>query len=526
MVLGVSTRWSHPLEASRRDHRVSDDDDRVDLAVEDVGGEVGRIVRHDPLVRHLDSGRGPGARHAADVCDHADHQADGEHEDRSSHGAVVSGSGSEPPERTTPEAVGLSATGPWTRGRPVAKGPGPNAPSSSVAGAAFMGRGPIETIVTLPGTGAARPRVEDRTREKGQTMSHRLRSRVAVAALTSILVLVPAGSALACGGLVAPNGTISLTRTTTLAAYHRGIEHYVTSFEFAGKGTSEVGSIVPLPGVPTKVVKGGDWTLQRLVQETRPQIVTGEALALSSADAAYSRAEVLLETTIDALDITVLKGGAVAVGNWAREHGFFLPPDAPEVLEFYADRSPIFMAARFDAKRAATEGVQRGEGTPIHVVIPTPNPWVPLRILSLGRQPGELVQADVYLLTDREPATLPVAERPERGGEQHGLIQEASAPASRALLADLRSDRGMKWLPDRDMWLTYVRVNEFAENLTHDLAIDASGYGQPDPVAAGLAPRGADPGVRTVVWFVVGTFAVVLGAAAIERRRVLGRVAV
>ena len=40
---------------------------------------------------------------------------------------------------------------------------------------------------------------------------------------------------LACGGLVTPNGTVSLLKTTTLAAYH-DIEHYVTSFEFAGEG--------------------------------------------------------------------------------------------------------------------------------------------------------------------------------------------------------------------------------------------------------------------------------------------------
>ena len=44
-------------------------------------------------------------------------------------------------------------------------------------------------------------------------------------------------------------------------------------------------------------------------------------------------------------------------------------------------------------------------------MIPTPNPWVPLRILALGRQASELVQADVYLLTDRRPDTLPQAER-------------------------------------------------------------------------------------------------------------------
>jgi hypothetical protein len=57
----------------------------------------------------------------------------------------------------------------------------------------------------------------------------------AVAATAAALVLGSAISALACGGLVAPNGTISLTRTTTLAAYHNGIEHYLTSFQFSGK---------------------------------------------------------------------------------------------------------------------------------------------------------------------------------------------------------------------------------------------------------------------------------------------------
>jgi hypothetical protein len=81
--------------------------------------------------------------------------------------------------------------------------------------------------------------------------------RIAVTAIAAALVLVPVGSAFACGALLAPNGTISLTRTTTLAAYHNGVEHYITSFEYAGKSTGDVGSIIPLPGVPTKVIKGG-----------------------------------------------------------------------------------------------------------------------------------------------------------------------------------------------------------------------------------------------------------------------------
>jgi hypothetical protein len=298
----------------------------------------------------------------------------------------------------------------------------------------------------------------------------------------TIVVAGPIGAAMACGGLIAPNGTINLVRTTTLAAYHRGVEHYVTSFEFAGQG-EELGSIIPLPGVPTKVVKGGDWTLQRLQIEVAPpvlELAAGDAAVAASADA-----EVILEAEIDALDITALKGGAQAVGEWATDHGFFLPPDAPEVLEFYAERSPIFLAARFNAQRAADQGVQVGEGTPIHVVIPTPRPWVPLRILALGRQPNEIVEADVFLLTDEEPSMLPQTIGPD-DGERSGLLLQASEPASDQLMADLRSDDRMGWLPEQDMWLTAIRVRERADRLTHDLSIVPNGVGEPDPVAAGL----------------------------------------
>jgi hypothetical protein len=350
--------------------------------------------------------------------------------------------------------------------------------------------------------------------------SHALLPRKAVLTVTAaLLVLVPAGSAFACGGLVTSNGTVSLTRTTTLAAYHDGVEHYVTAFEFAGADATEVGSIVPLPGVPTKVIKGGDWTLQRLILETDPPAPTA---LFAAEDSAAAGATVLLETQIDALDITVLKGGAVAVGTWARDHGFFLPPDAPEVLAFYAERSPIFMAVKFDVGRANDQGVQQGQGTPVHVVIPTPNPWVPLRILTLGRSQADLVQADVYLLTDREPATLPLAELPDGDPDQRGLIQEVSEPASTSLLADLRSDRGMDWVPTEQMWLTKINVNAPAGELIHDLAVDASGFGQPSAVAAGLSAAplpAADHGLWIAVWVGLAALVFVVGAGVIGRRR-------
>ena len=44
------------------------------------------------------------------------------------------------------------------------------------------------------------------------------------------------------------------------------------------------------------------------------------------------------------------------------------------MLAFYAERSPIFLAAVFDGSAAAERGQLVGDGTPVHVTIPTTNP--------------------------------------------------------------------------------------------------------------------------------------------------------
>jgi hypothetical protein len=188
-------------------------------------------------------------------------------------------------------------------------------------------------------------------------------------------------------------------------------------------------------------------------------------------------AQVLMQVKIDALDITVLKGGGEAVGRWATEHGFRLPPDAPEVLDFYAARSPIFMAAIFDADAAKAKGQNIGDGTPVHITMPTNNPWVPLRILGTGKAANDRIEADVYLLTDRKPVLLP---HPFANGMQ----LEHSATASDSLLRDLRSDKGMDWVPEMG-WLTKISIDATAGQLTYDLAVSANGT-VPSRVAAGL----------------------------------------
>ncbi len=312
-----------------------------------------------------------------------------------------------------------------------------------------------------------------------------MRQALAILFLTTTVTVAAASPAAACGGLIGPNGSVDLVKTTTLAAYADGVEHYVTAFEFVGAG-AKFGSIVPLPGIPSDVVKGGDWTLQRLVEEIQPppEFLLRSAVG-SGASGVATKAEVIMEKNVDALDITIVKGGGDAVGEWAKNEGFNLSVDAPEVLDFYARRSPIFMAVRFDAEAARVRGRAKGDGIPVHLTIPTHDPWVPLRILGLGKQASETIEADVFVLTPNEPRMLPV---PTDDDSEQGMFLERSEPASRDLLTDLRSDRGMKWLPQDDMWFSYLKVDSTVGNLTHDLAIDPTGVGAPSPVAAGLVP--------------------------------------
>ena len=329
---------------------------------------------------------------------------------------------------------------------------------------------------------------------------------IKVLVLSVVAALLTAGPALACGGLVAPNGSVNLVRTTTLAAYVEGVEHYITSFEFAGAGGGKFGSIVPLPDVPTDVTKAGRWTLQRLVEEVQPptpEFARSAAFALESADV-----EVIMEKRVSALDIVVLKGGGDEVGAWAKDNGFFLPPDAPEVLDFYAERSPVFMAVRFNLARAEGKGLQTGDGIPVHVTIPTDRPWVPLRILALGRGPDEVVEADIFLLNETKPLLMPGLDP---AGSRSGLVHERSEEASEALLSDLASDRNMDWLPTENMWLDYIRINTSSGELDHDLAISIDGE-TPSPIDAGYALAGTTlPGEASTPPWAWGVGLVALG---------------
>ena len=301
------------------------------------------------------------------------------------------------------------------------------------------------------------------------------------------LCAIQAGTAFACGGLLAPDGDVRLARATTLVAWHDGIERYFTSFTYQGNATN-LGWIVPLPAVPLKVEAGGGWTLQRLFRETHPETFSLAPKAAFSAAGTADSAQVLQQVKVEALNVTVLRGSGAGVLNWAAKNGFFVDDDVRAHLLIYAKASPIFMAAKYDTAAARARGQLQGDGVPLLITMPTPHLWVPLEVLALD---GQQVQADLYLLTDGPVNTTDfgaLVGQSAVGSEVPGApglkvaFQEQMNPR---LFHDLSTDRNMGWVRS-DSWLTYLSLDAPDSAVTYDLGISPLGVIR-------LAPYGTPP---------------------------------
>jgi hypothetical protein len=335
-----------------------------------------------------------------------------------------------------------------------------------------------------------------------------LRRPLVVCALALAFLIALPAAAFACGGLIAPGHAEVLQRATTLAAWHDRVEHYVTGFQFAGSA-DRFGYIIPLPGVPTNITKGGGWTLERLEREVSP--VERDGALLLAASSAGPSVSVLQRTKIGALDITVVRGGGPDVAAWAKANGFPLTPDAPQVLGRYSEDGAVFALARFDRVTAAQQGLIEGQGEVIQFAIPMSAPWVPLRILTLGKVPSEAVDADVFVLTEERPTFAPALPSIQ------GMTVRASEPASAQLLSDLRSDKRMGWLPAGGMWLTALQLDTRAVTVGYDLSIDG---GHPGFSRVPVPTPAPGPQVPAWIWWLgIGVLGAIAWGAVGDMRR-------
>lgn len=316
------------------------------------------------------------------------------------------------------------------------------------------------------------------------------------------LALIPVGAS-ACGGLVAPNGAVRLEKATTLVAWHGGVEHYMTSFSYQGD-IPGLGWIVPLPAIPDKIEAGGGWTLQRLVREVTPQPLFAAAEGAGTAPIPAPPAVVIERTQVEALDITVIKGDGQGVVDWCAANGFTLPAETRAHILAYATTTPVFMAARYDVRRAQLSGRFRGDGTPLLITMRTPALWVPLEVLANA---DDRVSADLFLLTDARPGAEGGAV-PAPGDQlpgAPGFAVQAQEPVTPSLFQDLSTDRNMGWVRP-DGWLTYLSLEAPGRTVTYDMSVTPTGAIRLASMGAGPAavsepaqlPLVAGPGGRTL----------------------------
>jgi len=365
--------------------------------------------------------------------------------------------------------------------------------------------------------------------------------------IRALCVLVAAGATLisqvlpafACGGLIAPNGAIRLTRASTLVEWRGGVEHYLTSFSYAGSGFSDFGFIVPLPAAPDRVEEGGGWTLQRLNREVAPPAPR----LFEAAAGAVKDAQVLQTVQVKALDISVLKGSGQAIVDWCAQNHYFLNAETRAHLLNYAKGSPFFMAAKYNVARADATRQGVGDGSPVLITMRTPHLWVPLEILANGVQQ---VNADVFMLTEKQVFTSDLAALdgespsgalvPQAAGMSIPFQQRVSA----SLFHDLSTDKNMAWVRP-DSWLTYLQLNAPATTVEYDLGladnnvIHLAAYGTaparvPDghhdlaAVVPGSAPQSLPPGVGTAAVQVAGLLLLLGAVIFLSRRWGRGRV--
>ena len=196
------------------------------------------------------------------------------------------------------------------------------------------------------------------------------------------------------------------TRSEPGRVFYKGWDewdHHSVVLEEGGVGLAKIGYKVADPGdieIYEKRAEQFGCTVQRMVAGENPEVSDGIRITLPSQhELELFHDMTLVGTEVGHINPEVFPRHLIGVGAPRVEHALLATDDVKladrffcEVLDFYAERSPIFLAAVFDADAAAARGQAVGDGTPVHVTIPTDNPWVPLRILALGKHdaPGRL----------------------------------------------------------------------------------------------------------------------------------------
>ena len=251
-------------------------------------------------------------------------------------------------------------------------------------------------------------------------MGRHIFAALGVACAITVVGLVGAPSAQACGGFFCNNQAVDQSGENILFSYNDD-GTITTVIQIFYEGPSEQFAwILPVPSEP-EVSVGTDALFNQLNALTAPQFtmsqeVTGTCRNEPSCWDDYDtlanggprgggaqdggalppapEVEVHLRANVGPYDVAVIRSGSAdAIGQWLTDNGYLIPDSAVAELEHYVALEHFFVALRLQKDRSS------GEIQPIVLRSANDEPCIPIRLTRIATVPNMPVRA--YFLADQ-----------------------------------------------------------------------------------------------------------------------------
>jgi hypothetical protein len=287
-----------------------------------------------------------------------------------------------------------------------------------------------------------------------------------MAGLVATALTAPGTAALACGGMVSPNGTADMQGMSALLSYDGASEDLAVVVSYAAP-SGPFAWLMPLPAAP----QISQTSVQGLVEGfriTTPPLESEFQVHLGLGAAAPASGVLELgRTTIGNLEFVTLGAtDAGEVATWMQAHNFVFHDTQRESVQGYLARHWVLVAAR-PTTAAPTSGA-----IAVRFTFPTPDPVYPLAIAGASHQ-GTLPM-HLLVVTPYRPASVTYPETtvlPASNGEEPAPQSRLELRYASTLTATEREQVAQTVAVPAGSWLTRYDAEWQVTDLGMDLVL-------------------------------------------------------
>ena len=291
--------------------------------------------------------------------------------------------------------------------------------------------------------------------------------------LSGLLALAAVGlatsPALACGGLVSPNGSADMSGFAAMISYDGTTEDALVGVLYQNSPATDFGWLLPLPSQPA-ITDGDPSGIVRAEEITRPPEPPDMGIGGGGARAPGSTSGVteLGRTTVHGLEfVTLAAGDTAALAQWMNTHGFTFHDRQAATIQTYLDRHWVVVVARATPDKAPASGViwVRMQFTSADLTYPM--------AIAGASHPGSL-KTTLFIITPYRPQSKGLTQEVQRPADD-GTFEQAGSRLELRYSAPLTSADAALLSPSvpipNGAWLTRYDSTWTEASLTSDLVL-------------------------------------------------------